>query len=557
MVNEKAVTVARNPHHQAFLDSMQCIESVQRDVLGNRILCINQDTEYGRGHGFSDIASAEEFRESVPLINYENIRPLIDRMLTGEENILTSERLLAFFKTSGSLSRPKLIPVSSGLVREKMAAFAAFWGEVYEAYPSVRDGSMVSNFSDSSGANPSESGVEITSESGFWARRGRGLHSAKRWPLPAAVRRIEDPEMRLFITARILLQGDLHCIMCLNPSTLLQFCRILESKAEQLAYGLETGTWGITESLSGNTKDECQALESSLRKGSKKAKVLRDAARSSLKPRLIDLWPELDLIICWSSSVVQPYFVHLEPYLSGVAHRDYITQSSECMMAIPVMDGASGGALAYQSHFFEFIPESQADEQSPETLFAWQLEEGAKYEVVVTTSGGLYRYRMGDCIRVNGFQCGVPLIEFLYRLGKTSSMTGEKLTEYQVIDASTRATRQCGFEPVEFLCYPSTLPSPHYAVLFDPATSSVRDSDISEWVKAFDQSLAEVNSEYRDKCESGRLGVIQAYRVEPGSLREARHARRADGVSEEQVKSEVLTQRPDLHIELSAVGCNS
>ncbi|MFK7894081.1 MAG: GH3 auxin-responsive promoter family protein [Granulosicoccus sp.] len=551
--------VTQNPHERAFLSSIENLEVVQQDLLHQRILLPNANTEYGQQFKFSQIQSAKMYRDTVPLVDYEDLRPLIDRMSTGETNVLTAERLIAFFKTSGSLSSPKLIPVTSSLVREKMAAFATFWGQVYEAYPIVRDGAMVSNFSDASGTENSEAGIEITSESGFWSRRGRSLHSIKRWPLPAEVRHIGEPEARMFATARLLLQADLHCIMCLNPSTLLQFCRTVESAADQLAIGLHDGTWGTGDAdiLAVLAREDLHALGAHLRKAPERAERVKHAVRNGQAPKLIDLWPELKLVICWSSAVVQPYFVHLRPYVEGVAIRDYITQSSECMMAIPLGDGTSGGALAYQSHFFEFIPESEADKSSPRTLFSWQLEDGAHYELVVTTGGGLYRYRMGDCFRVNGFTGAEPLVEFLDRLGKTSSMTGEKLTEYQVIEAAARASRQCGVEPGEYLCYPSTLPTPHYGLLFDPSESILPNSDIARWAAAFDQHLGEVNSEYGDKCESGRLGVITAYRVEPGTLRAARHARRATGVSDEQVKSEVLTRLPDLHIELSATECIS
>lgn len=548
---------SRNPHEQAFLDSMHDLESVQRDLLRNRILLPNANTEYGQLYGFSAQATAEAYRDSVPLVDYEDIRPLVDRMIAGEENVLTAERLIAFFKTSGSLSKPKLIPVTSSLVREKAAAFATFWGLVYEAHSAVRDGAMVSNFADAGGVAGSESGVEITSESGFWARRGRGLHSIRRWPLPAEVRLIEEPAARLFATARLLLQGELHCIMCLNPSTLLQFCRTVESAATALVDGLESGTWGIGDTAIRTVleREEVRALETHLRRAPERAARLNAAVRDGRSPRLIDLWPELELIVCWSSAVVQPYFFQLRPYVEGVALRDYITQSSECMMAIPLRDGTSGGALAYRSHFFEFVPESEANERTPTTLFAWQLETGAHYEVVVTTGGGLFRYRMGDCVRVNGFEGDVPRIEFLYRLGKTSSMTGEKLTEFQVLDAAARATRECEVAPGEYLCYPSTSPSPHYGVLFDPAEPSLSDEDVARWVSAFDRHLGDVNQEYREKCRSGRLGVARAYRVDPDTLRSTRHARRASGVSDEQVKSEVLTRRPDLHVELSATAC--
>jgi len=513
---------------QQFLNSKQDLQAQQCDILFEKILAGNTETAFGQNHEFARLSDVQQFSKQVPLCDYESIRAQVDQMAAGQQGILTDERVIAFFKTSGSLSEPKLIPVTASLMREKVSAFATFWGHVYEQYPAIKDGAMVANFTDASSSETTQAGIEVTSESGFWARRGRALHSLKRWPLPAEVRLIQDPEARLYATARLLLQSDLNCIMCLNPSTLLQFCKSIEQHATELVRGLSTGQWG-TESeaiLNSLQAPELAKLQPYLECVPDRASRLTRACSSAAKPQLKRLWPELDLLICWCSKGVQPYFAPLQAYIEGLAIRDYITQSSECMMAIPVNDGDSGGVLAYQSHFFEFIPESMADQPDPPTQYAWQLEVGSRYELVVTTGGGLYRYRMGDCIQVNGFDQSVPIIEFQYRLGKTSSMSGEKLTEYQVLDAAEKASRMTGIEPREFLCFPMTRPQLRYGLLFDPGDEAISDDSLLHWVHTFDEQLGLVNNEYRDKCESARLATMQACRVAPGALWQAAGQRR-------------------------------
>ena len=549
---------AASRHQDEFFAKVDALEQSQRELLESGILMPNRDSVYGQEYGFSDLTSAEAYRAVVPLVDYEQLRPWIDRIAAGEKNILTAERVIAFFKTSGSLSLPKLIPVTTQLMRQKVAAFATFWGQVYDRYPAIRHGTMVSNFMDASDTEATVAGIDVHSESGFWARRGRSLHSISRWPLPAGVRLIKQSDARLHATARLLLQCELNCIMCLNPSTLLQFCRTINEHAQSLADGLENGDWGSSDQqiLAALESPDTESLRTHLKADPIRAARLREAVCAGSTLRLVDLWPELDLVICWCSSLVQPYYVHLAPYIEGVAMRDYITQSSECMMAIPTDDGVSGGLLAYQTHFFEFIPEAQVGQANPETLLSWQLQAGQHYELVVSTGGGLYRYRMGDCIRVNSFLGDVPRIEFLYRLGKTSSMTGEKLTEFQVIHAAGKASTECHLEPEEFLCYPCNGTTPHYAVLFDPGEADLSDVAVSDWVTAFDRQLGIANSEYAGKCSSGRLDSMRAWRVPQGTLLAARHARKAHGVSTEQVKSEVLTSRRNVHVGMRASECS-
>lgn len=529
----------------------QCgeIKPVQKtlllDNIGRNVQC-----EYGRRHGFGDIKNPDDFRRRVPLVSYEDIRADVDRMAAGERKVLTTERVLAFFKTSGSLAAPKLVPVTPSLVREKARAFGVFWQEVYKAHPSLRTGRVIANFTDSGQVERTGGGHDVLSEATFWGRRTHGLHARERWPIPRELRFIADHAHRHYAAARLILQGPLHGMMCLNPSTLLMFCRVIEERTEQLLGGLRDGDWGRADDdfLAGLPA----VLSSHLKADKARTAALSAAMERSPALRLKRLWPMLEQVICWRSQIVQPYYRQLAPYLEGIDERDYITQSSECIMAIAVQDRVSGGPLAYQSHFFEFIPDTEIDAPNPDTCFGWELEQGKCYEPVVTTGGGLYRYRTGDCIWVNGFQAQVPVIEFLYRTGRTSSMTGEKLTEFQVSEAVRRTREQCGSAPREILCFPRSGRVPHYAVLLNwvdervPADVAAHRQAIRQWIKEFDCQLSRLNPEYGDKCASGRLGAMMGLIAGGRGFEEYRRMRQAASVSDVQRKSEVLNAGLDL-----------
>lgn len=530
----------------------QCpeLESVQCTLLLSGTIRRNAQSEYGRRYGFEGIGNLNDFRRRVPLVTYEDIRGDIDRMAAGGNNVLTAERVLAFFKTSGSLAAPKLIPVTPSLVREKARAFGVFWQEVYRAHPSLRTGRVVANFTDSGQVERTRGGHEVLSEATFWGRRTHGLHSRERWPIPRELRFIADHEHRHYAAARLILQGPLHGMMCLNPSTLLMFCRVIEEWSGQLFAGLYNGDWGRAD------RDFLTGLPPELHEHLKADKALARDLSATIEPgstlKLKRFWPMLEQTICWRSQIVQPYYRQLAPYLEGIDERDYITQSSECIMAIAMQDRVSGGPLAYQSHFFEFIPETEIEAENPKTCFAWELERGKCYELVATTGGGLYRYRTGDCIRVNEFQALVPVIEFLYRTGRTSSMTGEKLTEFQVSEAARRTRDRCGIAPREILCFPRSGRIPHYGVLLNwmdertPADITAHREAISRWVREFDCQLSQLNNEYGDKCASGRLGAIMGLVAGSRGFEEYRQMRRVAAVSEVQRKSEVLNAGLDL-----------
>ena len=119
--------------------------------------------------------------------------------------------------------------------------------------------------------------------------------------------------------------------------------------------------------------------------------------------------------------------------------RDVGLIASEGRMTIPIEDGTPAGVLDIRHHYFEFIPEDQADRDEPETVEATDLIEGRNYFILLTTAGGLYRYQIHDLVRCVGFHGQAPLIEFLNKGAHFSSLTGEKLSEFQVVAAVDEA----------------------------------------------------------------------------------------------------------------------
>ena len=81
------------------------------EVLKN-ILEDNKNTEYGKKYKFSQISNYEEYKNNIPISNYNDFKPYIDRMYNGEDNILTSYPIETFNCTSGSEGQQKLIPLT-------------------------------------------------------------------------------------------------------------------------------------------------------------------------------------------------------------------------------------------------------------------------------------------------------------------------------------------------------------------------------------------------------------------------------------------------------------
>ena len=157
-----------------------------------------------------------------------------------------------------------------------------------------------------------------------------------------------------------------------------------------------------------------------------------------------DYWPNLQFLSNWMGGTMRAYLRGYPEFFGETPVRDVGLIASEGRMTIPIEDGTAAGVLDVRHHYFEFIPEDQGDLAQPDTVEATDLIEGRNYFIVLTTAGGLYRYNISDLVRCVGYHGRAPLIEFLNKGAHYSSLTGEKLSEHQVIAAVEAAQRRSG-----------------------------------------------------------------------------------------------------------------
>ena len=143
------------------------------------------------------------------------------------------------------------------------------------------------------------------------------------------------------------------------------------------------------------------------------------------------LWPFLAVISCWADSTAGRYIPELRQSFPDVEILPKGLISTEGCVSIPLADHP-GSALALRSHFLEFLPSADS-----ETRLAHEITVGSQYEVVMTTGGGLYRYRTGDWIEVSARVGRCPLVHFIGR-SAVCDLVGEKLNDRFVADALER-----------------------------------------------------------------------------------------------------------------------
>ncbi len=147
------------------------------------------------------------------------------------------------------------------------------------------------------------------------------------------------------------------------------------------------------------------------------------------------LWPNLQVISCWADGHAAAPAAELGERFPGVAVEPKGLVATEAFVSLPLNRARP---LAVASHFFEFL-----DDRGRPHL-ADELADGGEYSLVVTTGGGLYRYRLHDRVRVEGRLAATPCLRFLGKEDRVSDRCGEKLSDGHVAGVLERLL---GLEP--------------------------------------------------------------------------------------------------------------
>jgi hypothetical protein len=524
----------------AFLDDARHAGDVQRKRL-LQIVARNTDSDFGRDHHFAEIKSPADFRKRVPVRGYDGHEPYIARVRAGDVRALfgPDTDVLMFAMTSGTTATPKTIPVT----RETLANYRngwSIWGvQAFDAHPRIIERGLmpllqlVSDWRESFTAGGTPCGA-IT-----------GLTSHMQNPLvrmtycmPPATMKIKSIEAKYYTALRLSLHQDVGATMLANPSTLLAIARMGDREKETLIRDYRNGTldprWAVPPEVR-------KAL--AFRIGLKRKRTARRLeAIVNRTGRLLpkDYWPNLQFLGNWTGGTMGAYLAGYPEYFGDRPVRDLGLIASEGRMTIPIEDGTPAGILDVRHHYFEFIPEDQAGEDSPETVEATELIEGRNYFLLPTTAGGLYRYQIHDLVRCVGFHGKAPLIVFLNKGAHFSSMTGEKLSEFQVVSAMREATAEAGVQLKSYLLLPSWGDPPAYHLLVEREDLSGPEA-IASLERALDAALSRVNLEYENKRSTLRLGAIRVRGLPPGSWLDFQKRRLANsGGTAEQYKQPCL-----------------
>lgn len=427
---------------------MKYPSEVQQEVLFT-LLDTAKGTEWGRKYDFESITSYEEFKSRVPLHFYESLKPEVDRMRAGEQNITWPSEIRWFAKSSGTTdAKSKFIPVSQEAIED-----CHFKGG--------KD--LLSLFCNN---NP-----ESKIFSGMSLRLGGSTF-------------VNDHKNQSFygdVSAIIIENLPFWVEMRSTPNNKISLMNEWESKIEAIA------TTTIQEDVSSLAGVPSWMLILA-------RKVLEKTGASNLQ----EVWPNLELYMHGGvnfspyrkqfESIVPPSgFSFLETYNASEGFFGIQDQSDSEELLLMLDFGI----------FYEFIPMDQFAGEDSETISLDEVEIGKNYALVISTNGGLWRYILGDTVR---FTSTNP-----YRIqvsGRTKHFINAFGEELIVENAEAGLAAACSVTGAAVLDYTAA-----------PVYISENESGAHEWIIEFekepscidtfnqvmDEKMKELNSDYEAK----------------------------------------------------------
>lgn len=481
------------------------------------ILQKNKDTEYGKKYDFANIHSVEEYRRKVPVSVYDDYAGYILRMSEkGEENLITSGKVVHYNKSSGTVGNPKRIP----LTEEAFSIFQKYNGpyragliakELGEEWINGRNMSIAESTAEQ---HFTKSGVTYGALSVKMIAEFRPyLEMAYTSPDEASFPEAETNTR--YLHARFgLMDRELTNIAANFLGYLLEVLRYMEQNWQLLVEDIEQGTIHPEIRMSDAVR---VSLMKKIRPMPERAKELREIFEQGFaEPIVPKLWPHAQFLTGVGSGGFKVYAEKIREKYMGETIARYFTgiNASEGMISVPFELDNEKSVPVPDSIFYEFLPVDAEDDFS-KIVTMDQVEVGKEYEIIITNLSGFYRYRMRDAVRITGWHKKLPVMEFLSRIDQTVSVMGEKTTEVALRAAAEQTAEQLGFEMIDFSVYPDVNNVPPRYVYFMEIDKLQEGLKAKEIRFVLEKNLAKANPSMGDKVSTGICAPTKLNILEP------------------------------------------
>ncbi len=405
-------------------------------------------TTFGKDHRFGEISNYENFKNNVPVRDYEGLKPYIDRVVNGEKDILWKGKPKYFAKTSGTTSGVKYIPISKESMPEHIkAARNALLTYIHETGKTdFVNGKMI--FLQGSPIMSKKNGIHIGRLSGIVAHLVPGYLQKNRLP-SYATNCIEDWETKVDAIVDETIDQNMTLISGIPPWVQMYFDKLME-----------------------------------------RSKGLR----------IKDIFENFSLFV-YGGVNFEPYRAKIEASIGRKVDSIETYPASEGFIAYQdKQDDKSLLLLVKAGIFYEFIPADEYYNEKPTRLSLADIELNKNYALILNTNAGLWGYSIGDTVK---FVSKNPYkILVTGRIKHFISAFGEHVIGEEVEHALLSIANEEGVEITEFTVAPQVNPPdgelPFHEWFVEFASPP---KDMVAFSKKVDETLQKKNIYYFDLIE--------------------------------------------------------
>jgi hypothetical protein len=403
----RALTVALARGRRDFARAL-CSPRAAQDLALRPIVDGLATTDYGRAHGIRSGDGYAEFRDKLPVVDYDDLAPWVERQMREDGSILVPGPISVYEKTSGSGGPAKYVPYTAALRRAFDRMLRLWLADILAGGPPLATGRVwisVSPRLDARETTPRGVPIGLASDLDY-------VVGAWRWlirhflVLPPALARVRNPEAFKRVLAAYLVVGRPEVISVWSPSfltvlldwiaerrdDLLADCRGRAVRAGRRVFPLPSLASDVVRALEADPIDWRRVL------------------------------PDLRLVSCWADGPAAVAAAHLCQRLPWATIQPKGLLATEGPITVPL--GCPAVCLPLINEvFLELADEAGGIHRIDE------VEPGAEYSVIMTVPGGFARYRLGDRVRVGERIGATPSLAFVGREGEVSDLVGEKLAE--------------------------------------------------------------------------------------------------------------------------------
>ena len=510
------------------------------------LLSKNKETEYGRKYSFSDISSVKDYVCKVPLTVYDDYDSYIDRMIKGEKNILSADDTVFYNISAGSTGTPKYIPIiEQDILKQHLYEDEAVKEIISEEISHENNDELfgkIFNLGENYLTQMADGTLNgVRSGAYFRFVEANGGFDVSSLTASHEVFFPDEYEDMLYVKVRFAMADEnvtaIHGLFVNRAVIIFGF---IEKKMEQLIYDIKTGT--VSECFNVNDRWK-RYLSEHVKPCPERAEYLqsvydRDFSDGMLKK----IWPKLRYIRIITGEQFYPYNRKLKKYAKNISVHSFAYSSSESNIGISFSCSRPDEyVLLADTCFYEFIPEESFGDDS-QVITIDKVRTGKKYEIIITTLSGLYRYRIGDVVEVTGRYGKAPVVKVCYRKNLVLSLTDERMNVSQFESVMIGFLTFYGISP-EGYCVSGDYDDvvPRYVVYIE--TDFEFDDNASFLM---DRLLRENSLGYDSARNMGEIGYPVISPVSEGTFAEFERQYRTSGRRTEQSKPlRLLTKKPE------------